>query len=184
MGVYIDWEARTDQHNITWLVQVVEFTKKNSPKSNLNSAYLYTLTFCTLPAHQLYHRNNNNHDVTNNRDARNNSKVFFYLLFINTSLKFLTVRLHIRHELEHEKDRAHKLQSMTMLAPAQVNGRMGARDVTCSSPRYVFFWLYFILSILMSFLRINYTYEWRRQERQVDDGRARDVTGLEPKIGL
>ena len=54
--------------------------------------------------------------------------------------------------------------------PTRMNERTGARDAShleTRCPRYVF-GLYFIFTILMNILRINYfTYEWRRHERQV-----------------
>ena len=101
--------------------------------------------------------------TTNNCDATNIVSYNFFIT-LNTVLNFLT--LHVRHEHEHE----HEMDCVRTTNNADTHTNEwenGDSRLVASSTSGTFLYIFFF-TILMSVLRINYTYEWRRHERQGD----------------
>jgi hypothetical protein len=100
-----------------------------------------------------------------------NSKPFFYILFINVFLSFPTVRIHNLYSTSTSTRWTVPTSYKRWTTPSRhLRERMGERR------GYVFFDYLSFFTILMSILRINYTYGWRRQERQ--GGRWRYLSQL------
>ena len=125
--------------------------------------------------------------ATTTRGRRAVKPYFFFLfLFIITFLTYLTVRLRTQQKDNHWDSKGDSSNNNCISnnsngssGGGRPGDKWGLDTIASGAIRYVFFFLYLYIYYTNEYLKLDYTYEWRRQARRAA-GEA-DGYGLEKR---